>query len=209
MVGARLFDESLEEKVHHFFHRASARAITAALLSLTVLSRDGRAQTCGAGLDPPWTISLPDDVRVLITRLVDASPTFRSQWYALISAPRLRVSVKQVVKPGTDRARSVMHRYQYGLLVAEVELPFGEDVELLAHEFEHVREQVEGVNLSKVARNPAAGVRDLGYGYETERAYDVGRRVAQEWSRYLKVTTPPSKQLNCQKPWRIADLGVR
>jgi len=209
MVGARLFDESLEEKVHHFFHRAGARTIAAALLSLTVLARDGHAQTCGAGLDPPWRISLPDDVRALVTRLVDASPTFRSQWSALISATRLRLNVKLVVKPGPDRARSMMHRYQYGLIVAEVELPFGEDVELLAHEFEHVREQVEGVNLSKVAQNPSAGVRDLGYAFETERAYDVGRRVAQEWSRYLKVTTPRSKQLNCQKPWRVADLGVR
>ena len=185
--------------MHHYFRPAGARAIAAALLSLTVLSRDGDAQPCVAGIDPPWTITLPDDLRALVTQLVDGSPTFHSQWHALVSSPRLRLRVKfTVAKPGPDRARSVVHRYEYGLIVAEVELPFGEDVELLAHEFEHVREQVEGVNLRRIAQDHTAGVRDLGYGFETERAYDVGRRVAQEWSRYLKATTPRRPtQLSC------------
>jgi hypothetical protein len=199
----------VEGKVHHFFHRRGGRAIAAALLSLTVLSGSAGAQTCAAGIDPPWTITLPDDLRVLVTQLVDGSPTFQSQWTALVSSPRLRLRVKLTAKPGRDRASSVVHRYEYGLIVAEVELPLGEDVELLAHEFEHVREQLEGVNLRRVALDRTAGVRDLGYAYETERAYNVGRRVAQEWNRYLKATTTRSKPLYCHGPWRVADLGIR
>lgn len=202
------FDEITEGKVHYFLHRAASRTMAVGLLSLTVLSSDAAAQTCVSGIATPWTITLPDDLRVLVTQLVDGSPTFRSQWHALVSSPRLRLAVKFTVKPGTDRARSFVRRYEYGLIVAEVELPFGEEVELLAHEFEHVREQLEGVDLRRTAQNRTAGVRDLGYGYETDRAYDVGRRVASEWAHYLKVTTRP-KQLGCPAPWRVADARIR
>ena len=194
--------------MHHYFRRAADSAIAAALLSLTVLARGAGAQSCVPETAPPWTIALPHDLRVLVTQLVDGSPTFRSQWHALISSPRLRLGVKFNAKPGPDRARSVVRHYQYGLIVAEVELPFGEDVELLAHEFEHVREQVEGVNLRRISQDRTAGVKDLGYAYETERAYDVGRRVATEWSRYLKATTRP-KQLDCDAHVAVAVAAIR
>lgn len=194
--------------MHDFLHRFACRTIAIALVSVTVLSGDGVAQTCVSGIETPWTITLPDDLRVLVTQLVDGSPTFRSQWQALVSSRRLRLGVKFTVKPGTDRARSLVRRYEYGLIVAEVELPFGEDVELLAHEFEHVREQLEGVDLRRIAQDRTSGVRDLGNGYETDRAYDVGRRVASEWNHYLKVTTR-SKHTGCAAPWRVADARSR
>lgn len=197
--------------MHNFLHRAASRTFAVPLLSLillSLLSEGAAAQTCVSGIEIPWTITLPGDLRVLVTQLVDGSPTFRSQWHALVSSPRLRLGVKFTVKPGTDRARSFVRRYEYGLIVAEVELPYGEDVELLAHEFEHVREQLEGVNLRRIAQDRTAGVRDLGYGYETDRAYDVGRRVASEWGHYLKVTR--LKQTGCATtPWRVADARTR
>lgn len=183
--------------MHPIVHRATLRLIAAVLLSLTAQPRAAAAQSCTAPIHPPWTITLPDDLRAFVTQLVDGSPTFHSQWQALVSSRLLRLSVKFVAIMGQERARATVHRYQYGLIVAEVELPFGDDAELLAHEFEHVLEQVEGVDLRHVAQDRTAGVRDLGYGYETERAYAVGRRVAQEWARYLKTTSTRPKQAEC------------
>ncbi len=62
--------------------------------------------------------------------------------------------------------------------------PFGDHVELIAHEFEHIIEQLEGVKLRRLANDPSAGVHDLRYAYETERAYKVGRQVARECRRH-------------------------
>ncbi|HEX2341601.1 MAG TPA: hypothetical protein VHI98_14080 [Vicinamibacterales bacterium] len=68
---------------------------------------------------------------------------------------------------------------------AVVELPpFGDHVELIAHEFEHIVEQLEGVELRRLANDPSAGVHDLQYAYETERAYKVGQQVARECRRH-------------------------
>ena len=58
-------------------------------------------------------------------------------------------------------------------------------VELLAHEFEHLVEQVEGLNLRKLARIRGSGVRELdGELFESDRAIRVGRVVAEESERH-------------------------
>ena len=53
--------------------------------------------------------------------------------------------------------------------------------ELVGHEFEHILEQVEGLNLRALADKKGSGVheveRDL---YETDRAQRTGRIVAEE-----------------------------
>ncbi|MPY91018.1 MAG: hypothetical protein GEU99_24285 [Luteitalea sp.] len=54
-------------------------------------------------------------------------------------------------------------------------------VEIVAHELEHVLEQVDGVPLQRLARVRGSGVAQVGpEDYETERASDVGRRVSTE-----------------------------
>ena len=53
-------------------------------------------------------------------------------------------------------------------------------VEAIAHELEHVLEQVEGTDLARLARQRVDGVVDLGGQYETARAQSVGRTVARE-----------------------------
>jgi hypothetical protein len=53
--------------------------------------------------------------------------------------------------------------------------------ELVAHEFEHVIEQIEGVNLRKLARAKGSGVHEIEREvFESDRAQAAGRVVAAE-----------------------------
>jgi len=75
---------------------------------------------------------------------------FRVALCACISAePRVhvRLTIAYTVDPGT-RARTTFHRYRSGVLIADVEMIFGGNYrELLVHEFEHVIEQLGGLDL--------------------------------------------------------------
>ena len=66
-------------------------------------------------------------------------------------------------------------------MLAEIDLPVIGLAELLAHELEHVIEQMEGVNLARLAREYAPLVsRDEVGAYETARATAAGRAAAAE-----------------------------
>jgi hypothetical protein len=88
---------------------------------------------------------------------------------------------------GRAGARTAMTRVDGQLRAAIVEVP-GPDatqlVELIAHEFEHILEQLDGVDLAAWAGR--SGVRRVGGSdregpFETERARQVGRLVAGEY----------------------------
>ena len=51
--------------------------------------------------------------------------------------------------------------------------------ELLAHEFEHVLEQIEGLDLRRMARERIRRLRDAYAVFETDRAQAAGRIVGQ------------------------------
>jgi hypothetical protein len=53
-------------------------------------------------------------------------------------------------------------------------------VELVAHEIEHVCEQIEGVDLRALSLRHDSGVYDMGGHYETQRAIAAGHRVSRE-----------------------------
>ena len=53
-------------------------------------------------------------------------------------------------------------------------------VEYLAHELEHVLEQLDGTDRERLARQHVDGVVNVGGVYETARARSVGRAVARE-----------------------------
>jgi hypothetical protein len=166
-----------------FSRRTVVVMVVAALLGIASFSGHVVAQSCGVDFDPPRTITLPADLRPLIEQMLQRSPTFQTQWQELVTLPQLRLTVEVHPMIGPYRARSIVHRCQYGQIVALVELPpFVKRVELIAHEFEHVIEQVEGADLRRLARVHSSGVHDLAYGYETDRATEAGRRVAEEWS---------------------------
>jgi hypothetical protein len=81
---------------------------------------------------------------------------------------------------GTTRARSSFRQYQFGALAAEIEIRSAPELtELLAHEFEHLIEQLDGVDLKALAK--AGMAHRLADGaFETARAVAAGQQVAGE-----------------------------
>lgn len=116
-----------------------------------------------------------------VLALLRLSETFRAQCERIAAEPRVRVriSVASTVEGG-GRAQTTFHRYRTGTIVADVQVLFaGNYRELLAHEFEHVIEQLDGLDL----RQEAAGGRawEVATGtYETRRAILAGVQVLRE-----------------------------
>ena len=111
--------------------------------------------------------------------LLQRSPTFRKQCERIERAVVLRVSIRLVPATASGRAQTTITRYDTGALRAEVLIRFGEDYyELLAHELEHVLEQVDGVALREMPPD-RVWLTDNG-AFETRRAFEAGLRARQE-----------------------------
>ena len=135
----------------------------------------------------------PSNIRV-DARLVDVvrgmlrvSRTFRDQMQRLGRAPHLEVHVtlntdSRAVPLTSGRAQTVISRYQYGRINAEVRLwSWVEVEELIAHELEHVREYVEGARYAVLASKRDGHVWMVSSGhFETARAIEIGEQVARE-----------------------------
>jgi hypothetical protein len=68
-----------------------------------------------------------------------------------------------------------------GVVVARVSVPPVRDaVEHVAHELQHVIEQVRGVDFAAEAERPGSGVWRAFGGFETQGAIDAGRQVVKE-----------------------------
>ena len=130
------------------------------------------------------------ELRDIVADLCRRSSTFRRQVARLTDADGLTVTVRQVVVPAAAawRAQAAMTRVGGQLRAANVQVDAGgtrELAELIAHEFEHILEQLDGVDLKQwVGRS---GVRRVGPDredgpFETERARRVGRLVAGEYA---------------------------
>jgi hypothetical protein len=164
------------------FHRQAIRlVIVAALLALATPPDALARQRTPPAVDAVPKIALIPALEAVVQKMLQRSPTFRAQWQTLAAHPELHIAVRIGAQLQPYRARTVVCRYEHGLIVAVIELPPADNrVELIAHEFEHIIEQLEGMNLRRLARDSSAGVYDLGYGYETERAFRIGRQVARE-----------------------------
>ena len=85
------------------------------------------------------------------------------------------------------RAQTKVFVAPQGALIAIVRLrPLDNDVELIAHEIEHIIEQLDGVDLGARALVPASGVHALEAdprSFETLRATRTGLKVAEEFRR--------------------------
>ena len=111
-----------------------------------------------------------------------SSPTFNGQCRRLAAAPRLKVVLRLEApqRRPSFAARTVLERRDGVLVAAHVFLSLTPDaVELIAHEVEHVLEQLDGVDLEAQAGSGNVWKRDDG-AFETRRATEVGRRVARE-----------------------------
>ena len=96
------------------------------------------------------------------------------------AAPRATITMSYGQPIGTSRARTAFRQTETGGLDAQIEIRSASDMsELLGHEFEHLIEQLDGVDLSAMARGGEA--RRLTDGaFETDRAIAAGQQVAGE-----------------------------
>jgi hypothetical protein len=142
----------------------------------------------GAQSIAPWELSdkiqVSDQLHGEVGRMLRSSATFRSQYRRIAQARSILVGVR--VDPTliitNMKARSLVRRYDSGLIVVAVSIgPGPSQGEWIAHEFEHVLEQLEGLNLRALVRNRLAHVWFSGEGaMETARAVRAGQAVREE-----------------------------
>jgi hypothetical protein len=130
----------------------------------------------------PANLHVANSYREWMVDLIARSPTLRRQCEAITSALHVQIYLESSrYLTGCCRARANFTRDGRSIHVV-IEIPITADFpELLAHELEHVVEQIEGLNLREMARAPRSGVREVGTNiYETNRATTAGRTAARE-----------------------------
>jgi hypothetical protein len=151
--------------------------------SLGVMRIFSTADTLPAPVPLPSNLTIPDDLRPLIDSMLRRSPTFRRQCLRIAEASNLTIVLQYAHSPTSHvRARTRMTTLRGGRRLAMVEIrQLDDSVELIAHEIEHVVEQLDGVDLSARAALPATGVHRCEDGdFETIRAIRIGAAVADE-----------------------------
>jgi hypothetical protein len=167
--------------------------VAGAFSSLTLLSPTTLPYDRGGGVPTssvcdadspalPPTIVLERGLEPIVRWTLEHSPTFRQQCRILEAAPSVTATVRITSRtPGaSERALSTVHKSPAGAIDAAIEIRHTSDLaELLGHEFEHVIEQLDGVNLGLL--ESAGEARRLQDGaFETRRAIAAGQRVSGE-----------------------------
>lgn len=158
----------------------------AAIILYAVVGMPGRSLADdGASKHPgpwPWPCQLivRGELRGFAELAWEHSPTFRDQCRRLAAAGATMI-VEPVTSRETRRATTRIGKTHDGLTHANARVfPKKDALELIAHELEHVLEFAGGVKFLLEAKTRGAGVSLLAGAYETRRAIDAGRRVAQE-----------------------------
>ncbi|MGH7465456.1 MAG: hypothetical protein ACREK1_09795 [Longimicrobiales bacterium] len=132
----------------------------------------------------PANLIIPDLYRETIETMLHRSPAFRRQCLRLANAPHVTVRLRNLYynERTASRALTRIVRTSAGGLDATVQIqPLEHLPELIAHELEHVIEQIDGVDLLAHSSLPGTGVRTQDDGsFETIRARRVGALVARE-----------------------------
>jgi hypothetical protein len=120
------------------------------------------------------------------------SPTFARQCQRIAGASHLTITLEVgPVRSGRpQRARTVIDRRGGRLRATVVIARPAHVVELVAHEIEHIIEQLDEIDLPMKASLPHSGVQAVdneGPVFETVRAHRVGLRVANEFRRAADV----------------------
>jgi hypothetical protein len=155
----------------------AATSLLAVLVLLSIAGSVSASTICESAL--PFNIDAGSLEPVAIA-LLHRSPTFQQQCLRIARTVVLRVRVRITPRLQGGRGETTIQRYDTGALRAEIVLLFGQDyVELLAHEFEHVLEQVDQVSLPHEVTARRAWVTGTG-AFETIRAWEIGVRTRQE-----------------------------
>jgi hypothetical protein len=164
--------------------QAQARVVSVVQPYNDEASESGAVFAASVGVPP--NVSVPAEYEDLLDAMLRSSPTFRAQCTRIARANQLRITVRRSLFAAPQAALTNLTRNEDGRIDAEVEVGlFGDVTLLVAHEFEHILEQLDGVDLVGMANRPGTGVHaDPRTGqFETERAIAIGRRVAKEVSR--------------------------
>jgi len=138
------------------------------------------------GVVAPPNLSVPSIYRTTVELMIERSSMFRRQCVRLAAATHLTVIVNMLHPNNSGpRAQTEIKRENGGRLVATASInPHGDFTELLAHELEHVIEQLDGIDLAAKASVARSGVRSCVDGtFETSRAVRVGSVVAVQSRR--------------------------
>lgn len=137
-------------------------------------------------LAPPPNLVVTAMYRPIVESMLRGSPTFRRQCIRISAEPRLTVHLTISMHPRRSdiRAQTRLTRSAAGHLTAAIDIaPLENLQELIAHELEHVIEQLDGVDLEARAARSNTGVRAVGIAadmFETVRAQRAGLKVASE-----------------------------
>lgn len=134
----------------------------------------------------PANIDVQDKLERTVLRLIERSRTFRLQCAAIGAVPSVHVSLRLASGLGAlVRARTELATYPDGRTRATINVPVSRDLpELMAHEFEHVIEHLDGIRL-RTAAPASRGLIDVGgNAYESKRAIVAGRAAAMEVDRF-------------------------
>jgi hypothetical protein len=137
----------------------------------------------------PPNLIFPPTFQQVVDTMLRSSPTFRRQCVRIANAPHTTVVLSWYRQTSNElgRARTVMTRTSTGRRIATVAiLPIDDHVELIAHELEHVIEQLDEVDLRALAGLRSSGVQRCQgreEAYETVRAIRAGRAAAAEVRR--------------------------
>jgi hypothetical protein len=162
--------------------RTAPSELTRALTSngVDVYTESHRASDA---VEAPPNLTVPSGYQTAIDQMLARSPMFRRQCVRLAGAPHLAVVVRMLHPvTGGPRARTQISQVDGSRLIAAVEInPLGDFMELLAHEIEHIIEQLDGIDLAAKATVARSGVWSCADGtFETSRAVRVGTLVASE-----------------------------
>jgi hypothetical protein len=140
-------------------------------------------------LAAPANLIVSPMFRPLVELMLRESPTFRRQCLRISGAPNLtvRLYIHGMPLRSDVRATTTLTRHEHGRVSALIDIAVRHDVEeLIAHEFEHIIEQLDGIDLASRAARPHTGVTSLDPEenvYETTRAKRVGLKVVSELRR--------------------------
>lgn len=145
-----------------------------------------------AGL--PRSVYVAPCLRPLIAQMLERSPTFRAQVETLGRARGIGISIDLKVASRPQRAQATIRRYGSGLLLAAIHIQtILDQPALIAHELEHVLEQIEGVQLARVAARSSTDAWQESGNWETRRAIEAGDRVASEMRAPVTLTARASR----------------
>lgn len=161
-----------------------ALVVIVVLLGLIGTPRQSAAQNEDQTCDRlPRNVQIYEMFRPTVQLLIEQSPTLQRQCRIIAAAVHVRIVIQtRSPEGGPARARATIARHEAGALRATIVLPISQDMpELLAHELEHVIEQIEGVDLAALARRDSSqATRDHQGTFETARATRAGQAAAAE-----------------------------